>query len=168
MIINSYPSNLGQVSIATTDNLVCGIALGTTSNDLIARLRKFKIFHLPYELNEQPNIRIINIQQQALKVINDGDYSNLPQIFLTGTIFQKEVWNALRTIPKGITTTYQQVANTIGKPNSVRAVANAIGANPLPILIPCHRVIRSDGQLGGYHFGSKIKRQLLQREGINC
>jgi len=86
-----------------------------------------------------------------------------------GTAFQKEVWGALRNIPRGSLKTYQEIANTIGKPQSVRAVANAIGANPICIFIPCHRVIKSDGTLGGYSSGNgvSLKRKLLLAEGIN-
>lgn len=81
-----------------------------------------------------------------------------------GTPFQQSVWQALRHIPYGKTWSYQQVANYIGKPLSVRAVANAIAANPLHILIPCHRVIRSDGSLGGYQGGIERKKELLELE----
>lgn len=86
-----------------------------------------------------------------------------------GTVFQKQVWGALLKIPYGTLKTYQEIANAIGKPKCVRAVANAIGANPICIFIPCHRVVKSDGTLGGYSSGNGIslKRQLLLAEGIN-
>ena len=85
-----------------------------------------------------------------------------------GTIFQKKVWSYLRTIRKGTVKTYKQVAIAINRPNSSRAVANAIGRNPFAPKIPCHRVIRSDGLLGGYSGkgGVKTKKLLLKREGI--
>jgi O-6-methylguanine DNA methyltransferase len=82
-----------------------------------------------------------------------------------GTAFQKAVWQALLSIPHGELRSYQEIAQAIGRPQSVRAVANAIGANPICVLIPCHRVIRSDGSIGGYSSGLAIKRQLLVREG---
>ena len=87
---------------------------------------------------------------------------------LTGTKFQLRVWAYLRKIPRGRVKTYLQVAKAIGKPLAVRAVANAIGKNPYASKIPCHRVIRSDGSLGGYSGkgGVKTKRFLLQKEGI--
>jgi len=87
---------------------------------------------------------------------------------LVGTTFQLTVWNYLRQIPKGTVKTYSQIANDIGKPLAVRAVANAIGKNPHPPKIPCHRVIRSDGSLGGYSGkgGVKTKKMLLKKEGI--
>ena len=85
-----------------------------------------------------------------------------------GTKFQKKVWNYLKTIRKGTVKSYKQVAIAINRPKSARAVANAIGRNPYPIKIPCHRVIRSDGALGGYSGkgGVKTKKLLLKREGI--
>ena len=87
---------------------------------------------------------------------------------LTGTKFQLKVWSYLKKIPRGSVKTYSQVANSIGKPLAVRAVANAIGKNPYPQKIPCHRVIRSDGSLGGYSGkgGIKTKKILLKKEGI--
>ena len=87
---------------------------------------------------------------------------------LVGTEFQLKVWAYLRKIPRGSLKTYSQVAKAIGKPRAVRAVANAIGKNPLAPKIPCHRVIRSDGSLGGYSGkgGLKTKRFLLKKEGI--
>ena len=87
---------------------------------------------------------------------------------LAGTKFQLKVWAYLSKIPRGSVKTYSQVAKAIGKPLAVRAVANAIGKNPYPRKIPCHRVIRSDGLLGGYSGkgGIKTKRILLKKEGI--
>ena len=87
---------------------------------------------------------------------------------LNGTTFQLKVWNYLKNIPKGSVKTYTDVAKAIGKPKAVRAVANAIGKNPYPIKIPCHRVIRSDGSLGGYsgRGGINKKRRLLISERI--
>jgi methylated-DNA-[protein]-cysteine S-methyltransferase len=87
---------------------------------------------------------------------------------LNGTEFQKKVWGAISRIPRGKVITYKELAQKIGRPNSVRAVGNAVGANPMPIMIPCHRVVRSDGKLGGYSGkgGAKTKRALLIAEGI--
>ena len=85
-----------------------------------------------------------------------------------GTKFQKKVWNYLKTIKKGTVKTYKQVAIAINRPKSSRAVANAVGKNPFAPKIPCHRVIKSDGSLGGYSGkgGVKTKKLLLKREGI--
>ena len=85
---------------------------------------------------------------------------------LKGTKFQLKIWNFLKKIPKGSVKTYSQVASAIGKPRAIRAVANAIGKNPYPIKIPCHRVIKSNGSLGGYSAkgGIKMKRKLLKKK----
>jgi O-6-methylguanine DNA methyltransferase len=89
-----------------------------------------------------------------------------PLVLGSGTVFQKKVWRELLKIPKGETRTYKEIAIAIGHPLAVRAVANACGKNPQPIIIPCHRAIRSDGKLGGYSSpGSKAaKRRLLKEE----
>ena len=81
-----------------------------------------------------------------------------------GTAFQQRVWQALRDIPAGRTLSYADLARRIGAPKSVRAVAQACGANPLAVAIPCHRVVRNDGALAGYRWGVERKRALLERE----
>ena len=86
---------------------------------------------------------------------------------LKGTKFQIKVWNYLKKIPKGEVRTYLQVAKAIGKPKAHRAVANAIAKNPVPIIIPCHRVIKSNGELGGYSGGSILKKKLIKFENNN-
>ena len=87
---------------------------------------------------------------------------------LKGTKFQIKVWRAISKIPKGKTQTYKEIARSIGNPNASRAVANACGQNPYLIKIPCHRVVRSDGKLGGYSGkgGMKEKKRLLRNEGV--
>jgi len=89
-----------------------------------------------------------------------------PLVLGSGTVFQKKVWRELSKIPKGETRTYKEIAIAIGHPKSARAVANACGKNLQPIKIPCHRVIRSDGKLGGYSApgGTATKRRLLKEE----
>ena len=81
-----------------------------------------------------------------------------------GTEFQLSIWDALRQIPKGKTTTYAQIAEAIGRPKAVRAVGTAIAANPIAFLIPCHRVIRSDGSIGGFRWGLECKMKMLEWE----
>jgi AraC family transcriptional regulator of adaptative response/methylated-DNA-[protein]-cysteine methyltransferase len=83
---------------------------------------------------------------------------------IRGTAFQQRVWQALRAIPCGETASYQQVAQAIGQPSAVRAVAGACAANTLAIVIPCHRVVRNDGALSGYRWGTARKALLLKRE----
>jgi AraC family transcriptional regulator of adaptative response/methylated-DNA-[protein]-cysteine methyltransferase len=91
-----------------------------------------------------------------------GEYP-LP-LDLRGSDFQQQVWQVLRSIPHGSVRTYAQVAQDIGRPRATRAVAQACAANRLALLVPCHRVIRSDGSLGGYRWGQKLKHLLLQHE----
>jgi len=87
-------------------------------------------------------------------------------LVLTGTPFQNAVWTTLQTIPFGATTTYQKLAHCIGRPAAIRAVGAANGANPLPIIIPCHRVISTNGSLTGFGGGIETKRFLLSHEGV--
>ena len=88
----------------------------------------------------------------------------LPLDMEQGTPFQRRVWNALRDIPYGQTVTYKEIAQSIGQPSAVRAVGGANGANPIPIIVPCHRVVGSGGRLGGYAYGLDVKTQLLEHE----
>ena len=87
---------------------------------------------------------------------------------MTGTNFQQKVWDEINKIPKGHTRSYKQVAIAIGHPKAARAVANACGKNPNPVVTPCHRVIASDGSIGGYtgRGGVNTKRRLLAKEGV--
>lgn len=98
-----------------------------------------------------------------MKSENNIDINQLP-----GTEFQHDIWRALMQIPCGTVRTYAQLAKMSGHPNAVRAVANAVGKNPMPPTIPCHRVIRSDGKIGGYSAPGGIRRkiELLKSEGI--
>lgn len=98
-------------------------------------------------------------------VIDVSELANVP-LDPIGTPFQKKVWEALRKIKKGETKTYREVAEMIGAPTAVRAVASAIARNNIAILIPCHRVIRSDGSIGEFRWGKDLKKKLLQSEGI--
>jgi O-6-methylguanine DNA methyltransferase len=92
----------------------------------------------------------------------------LPPLDLSGgTEFQKSVWNALRRIPPGKTKSYGEVARAIGKPKTARAVGGACGANPIPVLVPCHRVLAANGKIGGYSGGLDWKRKLLAREDVS-
>lgn len=103
-----------------------------------------------------------------MTVSNHNHNNQIDEILLAagGTSFQKTVWRALLSIPFGETRSYQDIANAIGKPKAVRAVANAIGKNPFVGVIPCHRVIRSDGSLGGFRLGIEKKKEMLKEEGI--
>jgi O-6-methylguanine DNA methyltransferase len=103
----------------------------------------------------------------ALKNILAGrSAKNFPPLDLAGTEFQKSVWNALRKISSGKTKSYGEIAQAIGRPKAVRAVGGACGANPIPVLVPCHRVLAANKKLGGFSGGLNWKRKLLTREGV--
>ena len=101
---------------------------------------------------------------QGLESLLELQWADRLPLVITGTPFQISVWDALARIPSGCTHSYRWLAHAIGKPHATRAVANACGANPLAYFIPCHRIIRSDGQLGGYRWGIETKRFLIERE----
>jgi O-6-methylguanine DNA methyltransferase len=111
--------------------------------------------------------RVVGPFLQALSAYFDGDARALDSVpvDLTGTEFQREVWAALRTIPPGRTLSYGDLAKKIGRPTAVRAVGAANGANPVSLVVPCHRVIAADGTLCGYGWGLERKRWLLAHEG---
>jgi O-6-methylguanine DNA methyltransferase len=100
------------------------------------------------------------------KILAGGEPRIFPPLDLSGTEFQKNVWNALRKISSGKTKSYGEIARAIGKPKAVRAVGGACGANPIPVLVPCHRVLAANKKLGGFSGGLDWKRSLLKREGI--
>jgi len=105
--------------------------------------------------------------ESALKSILAGRTpKSFPPLDLAGTAFQKRVWSALRKIPAGQTKSYGEIARAIGRPKAVRAVGGACGANPVPVLVPCHRVLAANKKLGGFSGGLDWKRRLLVREGV--
>ena len=101
---------------------------------------------------------------RGLESLSTLHWINHLPLVIQGTPFQNLVWNALLSIPSGHTKSYRWLAQAIGKPSATRAVANACGANPLAYFIPCHRIVRSDGKLGGYRWGIETKRFLLDHE----
>jgi methylated-DNA-[protein]-cysteine S-methyltransferase len=105
--------------------------------------------------------------RKTLEAYFDGDLDVLAdlQLELDGTEFQRSVWDALRSIPPGETASYREIAEAIGRPDATRAVGNAVGSNPVAIVVPCHRVIRTSGGLGGFGGGLDRKRWLLAHEG---
>lgn len=110
----------------------------------------------------------LNLKSQFPTIQSYGEAGLLPQnpkaIALVGTPFQHKVWQALMQIPQGVKVTYQSIAEKIGNPKAVRAVGTAIGRNPISLYVPCHRVIRHDGNMGGYRWGLGIKEKLLYSE----
>jgi AraC family transcriptional regulator of adaptative response/methylated-DNA-[protein]-cysteine methyltransferase len=105
-----------------------------------------------------------NDEKAARLVHNIFENGEKPVLNPIGTDFQLTVWHALQRIPAGKTTTYALIAEAIGRPKAVRAVGTAIGANPIGFLIPCHRVIRTDGGLGGFRWGLECKKKMLEWE----
>jgi O-6-methylguanine DNA methyltransferase len=100
------------------------------------------------------------------KILAGGEPKEFPPLDLAGTAFQKSVWGALRKISSGKTKSYGEIASAIGRPKAVRAVGGACGANPVPVLVPCHRVLAANKKLGGFSGGLDWKRSLLKREEI--
>lgn len=152
--------SLGTVLIAQSEKGICAILLGDDPQLLHADLQcRFPAAELiPGEaIFLKTVIQVIRaIEQPQLKI-------DLP-LDIRGTVFQQKVWQALQKIPAGETRSYTEIAEEIGSPNAVRAVAGACAANAIAILIPCHRVVRSDGNLSGYRWGVERKQKLLQQE----
>ena len=111
----------------------------------------------------------VNPYRSAFERYFDGELDALDAlpVVMDGTTFQRSVWQALRSIAPGSTVSYAQLADKVGNPRASRAVGSANGRNPLPIIVPCHRVISADGTLGGFSAGLKAKRWLLQHEGAS-
>ncbi|TXH06410.1 MAG: bifunctional DNA-binding transcriptional regulator/O6-methylguanine-DNA methyltransferase Ada [Nevskiaceae bacterium] len=152
--------SLGSILVARSARGVCAIALGDDPDRLARELQ-----------DRFPQARLIGgdaaFEQWVARVVGLIEApalgADLP-LDIRGTAFQQRVWQALRRIPPGHTVSYAELAQRIGAPKSVRAVAQACAANTLAVAIPCHRVVRSDGALSGYRWGVARKRELLQRE----
>jgi len=148
-------SPLGEIVVWSTDVGLCGLAFG----DGVGRARTER---------RLPDERTVGDPHKALRALKDyfrGDLNALRRlpVAVPGTPFQQAVWAQLRTIPAGTTQTYGDVARALGKPTATRAVGAANGANPLPLVVPCHRVVGTDG-LVGYGPGLDHKRWLLAHE----
>lgn len=152
--------SLGSILVAATDKGVCAILLGddpqALTEDLQDRFAQAELIGGDAEF-EALVAKVVGLVEQPRLGLD------LP-LDVRGTAFQQRVWQALREIPAGETASYAQVAERIGKPAAVRAVAQACAANALAIAIPCHRVVRNDGALSGYRWGVERKRVLLDRE----
>ena len=152
--------SLGSVLIAATERGVCAIDFADEPEQLVNALQdRFPNAEL---LGDDPEFQ--NVVAAVIDhVENPQESLDLP-LDIRGTAFQQKVWNALRTIPAGETASYSDIAVKIGKPRAVRAVAQACGANHIAVAIPCHRVVRTDGNLSGYRWGVERKQELLNRE----
>lgn len=153
--------SLGSILVAWSTRGVCFISMGDDPATLIQALEKrFPRAHL---IQNQRKGEADRLTKVIRLVENPNSGVDLP-LDLRGTAFQQRVWKALQGIPTGSTASYTEIAHRIGKPKAVRAVAQACGANPLAVAVPCHRVVRSDGALSGYRWGINRKRELLDRE----
>lgn len=151
---------LGRLMVGRTDRGICAVSLGDGDAAHAAALR-----------TEYPAARLMRDDRALAPAVRsilgylDGRETRLDlPVDIRATAFQARVWEALRAIPYGATRSYSEVARAIGRPAAVRAVARACAANPVPLVIPCHRVVQSDGGLGGYRLGVERKRALLERE----
>lgn len=153
-------SSLGAILVAQSEIGTCAISLGDDSDSLIRELQ-----------DRFPNAQLVGgdaeFEKSVAQIVgwleNPSRDLGLP-LDIHGTAFQTRVWQALREIPVGSTATYSEIAQKIGAPKSVRAVAGACAANTLAVAIPCHRVVRTDGSLSGYRWGVERKEALLQKE----
>jgi AraC family transcriptional regulator of adaptative response/methylated-DNA-[protein]-cysteine methyltransferase len=153
-------SPMGKVLVAGTEKGVSAVYLGEAEHKLIGELRE-----------EYPHAEIApakeSYQRWVAEIVRqiEGKPSSLElPLDVQGTAFQRRVWQELQRIPRGTTRTYTQVAQALGQPKAVRAVARACATNPVSIVVPCHRVIRGDGNLAGYRWGLSRKEQLLNAE----
>jgi AraC family transcriptional regulator of adaptative response/methylated-DNA-[protein]-cysteine methyltransferase len=154
-------SPLGRMLVAATERGLCAVQFadsdGEAAADLRARFPQAVLRRDDKDLGETVRLVLAHLRESSTA-------SKMP-LHVRATAFQQRVWRALTEIPRGETRTYAQIAEAIGSPKSVRAVGTACGANPLAVVVPCHRVVGTDGKLTGYRWGVERKRKLLQLEG---
>ena len=150
---------LKKVFVASTERGVCMVDFHKSEGTFLKRLKE----RFPGKMirDDQKNREVLNQLKKYLK----GELQRFDcKLDFKGTPFQKKVWSALARIPYGHTRSYKGIARAIGHPKAFRAVGNANGQNSIPLIIPCHRVIESNGGLGGFGHGIKVKRRLLEFE----
>ena len=156
-----HPSPVGLMFLAVTDRGVCELAFGSAEildqevENLGKRWPAAQVFHDP-QCTAPTADRIFNPRSQT----QSGKQTEF-HLFVKGTNFQVNVWRALLRVPEGCLISYKRLAQITGNPTAIRATASAVGANPVSYLIPCHRILRSSGALGGYHWGLERKRALI-------
>jgi AraC family transcriptional regulator of adaptative response/methylated-DNA-[protein]-cysteine methyltransferase len=155
------PSPVGHILVAGTERGVCAVYLGHADNELLACLkREYPQAHIVRESR-----KVSGWVRQIVRHLGGHDPALDLPLDIQGTLFQRRVWNALRQIPYGETRTYTEIARQLGQAQARRAVARACATNPVSLVVPCHRVIRSDGGLGGYGGGGVTrKKELLDAE----
>ena len=154
------PCALGVVLVAATQKGVCAIEFGDSAHDLAARLRA----RLPQARFVAADDAFRGWVERVVGYVREPRGALELPLDIRGTAFQQRVWQALREIPAGATATYAQIAARVGVPQGARGVAQACAANAVAVAVPCHRVVRADGGVGGYRWGVERKRALLRRE----
>lgn len=150
------PTSLGDMLVAATAKGVCRLSFAEGREDLVSRFPNAELV--------EGDAAFAQLFADVAGVVEQPGQSRAIPLDVQGTAFQEAVWRELQRIPPGETRTYAQIAAAIGRPGAVRAAGSANGANNVAVLIPCHRVVRSDGSIGGYAYGEAIKRELLERE----
>ncbi len=153
---DSFDSIYGHIFVAATDKGICYLGIGDEPEMLEELKKRFQNAVLVKQKNQM-------IKDAVTQVSNPNATTEIT-FHLKGTEFQLNVWDELLNTKVGETCSYMHIAEKIGRPKAVRAVASAIGQNPVTFLIPCHRIIRSDGTLGGYYWGLDIKKKILKHE----
>ena len=154
-------SALGKVVVAATENGVCSVSIRASDADAEESLRaRFPRAEITRDDDALPDRLAVVLDRISGRRLDEA----LP-LDLHGTDFQREVWEQLLTIPPGKTRSYLDVARAINRPRATRAVAQACGANPVAVVVPCHRVVMADGTLGGYSGLPGVKKRLLGTEG---
>ncbi|MGH7510275.1 MAG: bifunctional DNA-binding transcriptional regulator/O6-methylguanine-DNA methyltransferase Ada [Gemmatimonadales bacterium] len=154
------PSPAGLLLVAATDRGLCAVMLGDERERLETALRR----EYPAATIEREDQELRGYTEMVVALLGGNHLRSGPALDVPGTPFQWQVWEALRRIPPGETRSYQAIARELGRPTAARAVARACAGNPVALVIPCHRVVREDGQLGGYRWGLERKRRLLEEE----
>lgn len=148
----------GQMLVAKTGQGVCAVFLSETRDQLLEELNR------TFCVNQLVELPKFNELEQIKTLMNKPNISMQIDLDIQGTEFQKQVWQALLSIPVGQTLSYSQLAEKIGKPKAFRAVASACGANKLAVVVPCHRIIGSNGSITGYRWGVERKKEILKYE----
>lgn len=152
----SVQTSLGLMLLAATDRGICRLSFDESEQALIEQF--------PNAIIEHDEQWLADLLRQAVAAVDEPGSAHKLPLDVKGTAFQEAVWRELARIPPGETLSYAALAARAGKPGAARAAGSACGANPIAILIPCHRAQRGDGSLGGYAYGLPIKRELLKRE----
>jgi AraC family transcriptional regulator, regulatory protein of adaptative response / methylated-DNA-[protein]-cysteine methyltransferase len=153
-------SPLGRMLIAATDRGICAIQFGRTDGELIEGLRH----EFPFAVRKADDGRLQSWTEALLSIMSGRELNASLPLDIRATAFQRRVWRYLQSIPFGTTRSYGEVAKAIGEPKAHRAVARACATNPVAVAIPCHRVVRGDGSLSGYRWGTERKKKLLDLE----